>query len=222
MTDTAPLSHEELLRLWERGRRMALACCFRSLHSLRRGYGGFYEADDLWQDLFLEFWELARRWYSGPTPRCVDHLWAAWRRRLQRGGYRVLRRRPQRLWRRREKAVDPVEMELDAYASDEQAPSTPDLTPAAREALMESADPEEAWGLRAVEEAAGSDLLGLSATDRQALYLTAVAGLSSMEAARCLQLVDAQDVRRRAHRARDAVRRGARSSDSPSERGVRL
>ena len=61
MTESAPLSEDELMALWERGRRIALARCSHSLRALRQGGGGFYEADDLWQDLFLDFMELARR-----------------------------------------------------------------------------------------------------------------------------------------------------------------
>lgn len=207
MTDTTTLSHEELLRLWQHGRRIAASCCAPSLRALLRGLGGFYEVDDLWQDLFLEFWDVARRWYGGSRPASVDDLWAAWRYRLRHGGYIVLHRRPQRLWRRREWSVDPDAMELDPLAGDDPAPLTPSLTPTALEALIE-ADPEAACIIDATREEVARRLQSVSATNRQTLYLTAVVGLSATEAARCLQLADAADVRRRVYRAREAVRRG--------------
>ena len=55
----------ELLWLWQRGREMALRRCARTVARLRLGAGGFYEAEDFLQDLFLEFWALVRRWRAG-------------------------------------------------------------------------------------------------------------------------------------------------------------
>jgi len=131
------------MTLWERGRRMAAARCSGTLRSLRGGKGGFYEADDLWQDLFLDFWALVRRWHEGPPPRRVEDLWAAWRRHLWQGGRRVLRRRPQRLWRGCDQPVDPQELELDGDPP-EGDDDCPALTPGAREALIEPTGMEEA------------------------------------------------------------------------------
>ena len=213
MTDIAPLSHDELLSLWEHGRHMALARCSSTLRALRRGRGGFYEADDLWQDLFLDFWDLVRRWHGGPPPRHAEDLWAAWQRHLRRGGWRVLRRRPQRLWHRHEQAVDPREMELDDESFEEHD-APPTLPFAARQALIEAADLEEAWEARAAAEVAERRLWGLSVINRQALYLTSVVGLSHTEVNRCLALEDKISVQNRIHRARRSLRRGTRATDS--------
>ena len=108
-------------------------------------------------------------------------------------------------------------MELGEDPSEERT-ETSGLTPAAHEALIEGADMEEAWGIGAETEAAESRLWGLSPTNRQALYLKAVVGLSSMEVARCLALVDIETVHRRVHCARASLRRGMRAS-APSQRG---
>jgi DNA-directed RNA polymerase specialized sigma24 family protein len=211
VTDTTSLSHEELMALWEQGQRMASARCSGTLRSLRCGKGGFYDADDLWQDLFLDFWALVRRWHDAPPPRRAEDLWAAWRRCLWQGGRRVLRR-PQRLWQGREQAVDPHELELDDDPSEE-GDTRPAITPGAREALIEPLDLEEAWSTRSAAEAAERGLWGLSATNRQALYLTSIVGLSHAEAARCLGLASETSLHSRVHRARMALRGPAPAED---------
>lgn len=213
MSDTTPLNDDELMALWERARRMALARCSGSLRSLRQGDGGFYEADDFWQDLFLDFWDLVRRWRDGVDARHAGDLWAAWRRHLWQGGHRVLRRRPQRLWRRREEPVDPDEMALDGPPS-EGAATPAAVPPIAVDALTESGGPEEASMIRAEEDAVESRLWRLAAINRQALYLTTVAGLSHAEAARCLALAGPEQVRRHVCRARESVRRGRRVAEA--------
>jgi len=205
VTDSTLLADDELLALWEHGRRIALASCSGTLRALRCGRGGFYEAEDLWQDLFLDFWALVSRWQQAPPPRRTDELWAAWRRHLWQGGRRVLRRRPQRLWRTREVAIDPSLLELDNDPGDGREPSRA-LPANARQALTEPPVPEEACYTRAVVEAADRRLWALSATDRQALYLTSIVGLSRNQAARCLGLANEASVQNRAHRARLALR----------------
>lgn len=218
MNHDTTLNDDELMSLWDRARRMALAGCSGSLRSLRQGDGGFYQADDFWQDLFLDFWGLVRRWPGGVDADNATDLWAAWRRHLWQGGQRVLRRRPQRLWRRRERTVDPDEMALDDRASADVAAALPQV---ALDALTEDGGPEEAWAIRAREETTESSLWRLTATSRQALYLTAVAGLSQAEAARCLALAGPAQVRRRVHDARESVRRGRRAADAVPGEGSR-
>lgn len=207
MSDDAPLSQEELLPLWEKGKQIAQALCARPLLSLHRGDGGFYEADDFYQDLFLEFWELARRWQALPATRCHGDLWAAWRQRLRHGGDAILRRSPQRLWRRDEPALDLGVFEREAAAHG--------LGLATREVAFETADPEVVLERRAGQEEAEGLLGQLSATRRQALYLTAVEGLSYLQVARCLWLQDEEAVRRCIHRARRALRRGREAQGAP-------
>lgn len=58
------MNGEQCLSLWPRAREMARVHCSGTLARLRNGDGGFYQADDLWQDLFLEFWALASRWQA--------------------------------------------------------------------------------------------------------------------------------------------------------------
>jgi DNA-directed RNA polymerase specialized sigma24 family protein len=201
VTDSPVLSSAELLRLWEEAQRIAATSCAHTLALLRRGEGGFYEAEDFWQDLFLAFWDLARRWHASPPPHVPERLWALWRRRLRHGGYHILRQRPQRLWRGRERAVDLHDIEGEPHPTGE---------PAARPIVERGAtitDPQRALEVYADEEEASDLLRTLSATSRQSLYLSAVAGLSSAETARCLQLVRAADVHLRVHRARNAMRR---------------
>ncbi len=219
MSDATPLSHEELLRLWETGKRVAQALCARSLQALHGGEGGFYETDDFYQDLFLEFWELARRWHAGRAPRRHDDLWAAWRERLRHGGNVILRRSPQRLWRRDEPILDPSAFDGATDAAAEGAPVRHGLALVAREVVLETADPEVVLERWAGQEEAEVLLSRLSTTRRQALYLTAVEGLSYLEAARCLWLQDETAVRRCIHRARVALRREREARDALPERG---
>lgn len=210
MTHPTPLSDADLLCLWGQARRLALSLCAGSLQSLRRGLGGFYEEDDFLQDLFLEFWELARRWRD-------DQLWAAWRDRLRNGGYRVLHRRPQRLWHHRERRIDPAAMAGDPLFDPERSSGTPDIDGAVLDALAERIDPAEALELRATEEEVERLLWSLDATRRQALYLTAVADLSCFEAARSLGLASAQNVRHYVERARATMRRRRQRRDQRPE-----
>ncbi|NLG29541.1 MAG: sigma-70 family RNA polymerase sigma factor [Chloroflexi bacterium] len=104
------MDERELLTLWREGLRMARQACGHTLARLENGDGGFYEAEDLLQDLFLEFWRVAEAWQAS-DPANEEALWAAWRRRLWRGGARILRRAPQRLWRRAEVRFAPDELD---------------------------------------------------------------------------------------------------------------
>ncbi len=108
----------------------------RSLRRLQAGDGGFYEADDLQQDLFIEFWALARDWQASGEDEAA--LWAAWRRRLWGQGCHILRRRPQRLWDRAEYPVAPDRLALDA--SDDEPAAVEGLPTAARQALTAGED----------------------------------------------------------------------------------
>ncbi|MBC7256041.1 MAG: hypothetical protein H5T66_08075, partial [Chloroflexi bacterium] len=82
-------SEGELVALWQVAWEMARRLCAGTLARLAQGEGGFYEADDFYQDLFIEFWRLVRAWqrHGGSA----EALWHAWRRRLWGGGRRILR-----------------------------------------------------------------------------------------------------------------------------------
>lgn len=207
------IEHDELMALWCEGRRIAAARCMGTLGCLRRGEGGFYEVEDLWQDLFLEFWRLVVRWRGAPSPRPLDDLWAEWRSMLWDGGSRVLRRRPQRLWAHADKSVD-----RDVFALGEgEGEDAVGLSPTACAALVEEEEPAEALAMRSTLGAVARRLWSLGIAQRQALYLTAIVGLSADEAARCLHMRNAAEVYRCAH----AARRVARRQRVGSEKGGR-
>lgn len=215
MTDITPMGDDELLALWERGRRMALRHCAGTLRALRTGRGGFYDADDFWQDLFLDFYDLVGQWWAGPEPRCSDDLWVAWRRRLWQGGSRVLHRRPQRLWRRNELAIDPGELDPTTDLCAGHA-----VLGASCEALVDAEGPAGRHEAHVAAELAVRRLWNLDPTSRQALYLTAVAGLSGAEAARCLNLPNGASVQVRVHRARRALRARVSEEGNAGEGGM--
>ena len=115
-------------RLWSQARRMAERWCATTIRRLHRGDGGFYEADDLLQDLYLEFRDTVGRWRAGDDRDDVQALWSAWSRRLWGGGKRVLRRQPQHLWVRPEEPMDPTDVgrAIEALmAQDDQSPVEP-------------------------------------------------------------------------------------------------
>ena len=201
MNAREPIAEGELLTLWQHGRRIAAARCAGTLGSLRRGAGGFYEADDLWQDLFLEFWELVRRWRRSPAPRALDDLWAEWRRLLWLGGARVLRRSPQRLWTH----ADPG---CRLPTADDDGDGPPAHSTSSRGVRGEGREPEDGLAAQAALDAVTHGLWSAGAVNRQALYLTAIVGLSADEAARCLGLRGAHEVYWRVHNAREAARHG--------------
>jgi len=80
---------------WPQALALAQRACRYTLARLRRGEGGFYQADDFLQDLYCAWAAL-----------CADHahdeqaLWRAWRGLLYAGGREILRHPPQRLWQR--------------------------------------------------------------------------------------------------------------------------
>jgi len=193
------LSDDELLALWQVAWRMARRRCAAALARLGRGEGGFYGADDLQQDLFLEFWALARAWHA--SGQGLADLWAAWQRRLWGGGRRVLRRSPQRLWGRPEISYDPATLD-PAEAGEPQEGGR-----LWSEALVQPEDAEATRhslaGLEALERA----LWALRPVHRQVLYMATLLESPPAEVARLLMLDDAEAVHRRLHLARRALRR---------------
>jgi DNA-directed RNA polymerase specialized sigma24 family protein len=160
-------------RLWPQARCMAEHWCAATIRRLERGDGGFYEADDLLQDLYIEFRDTVARWRAEGAGDDTQALWSAWSRRLWGGGKRVLRRRPQHLWAREEEPMD-----------------TADLHRAA-EGLIASSD--EAFAVH--EALAGLDhldaaLWSLSALNRQVVYMICLRGQPAPEIARRLGLSD--------------------------------
>ena len=181
----AGLTEGQLLALWEEARRKARVWCGSTLARLRRGEGGFYQEEDFWQDLFVEFWDLAEAWW--PTEDDLDELWALWRKRLWLDGWRVIRRAPQRLWRRPERAIDPDALELERGPDDEAAQGVRLPETAVAALLYDPDGPRALMGAGQVE-AAERALWALPLGQRQALYMTVVAGMPAAEVARCLGL----------------------------------
>ena len=192
-----------LLTLWEQAWRLAQRWCAGSLRRLRAGDGGFYEVDDLQQDLFIEFWGLVRQWRRDGTDEAA--LWTAWRRRLWGQGCHILRRRPQRLWARAERPVAPERLALET--ADEPIATGASLPPAARRALTEPEDAavaqEEMVDLDRLEIA----LWALPPTQRQVLYMLTLAGIRTEAATRFLGLSNRTAVYQRLFAARRALRR---------------
>ena len=212
-----PANDDELLRLWERGRRMALACCRQTLGLLRRGAGGFYQADDFLQDLFLEFWALVKRhgerWGPPPwTELQEQELYTAWQRMLYLGGIRILQRTPQRLWRGQEYAVEPRWLDLDGSSGEGPQPAA-DMEALMRlppEALRELTQPEQAestQGTLARLEELESALWALRPSQRQIIYLAVITGMSAAQTARALGLKNYAAVRDALSQARETLRR---------------
>ncbi len=210
-----PTDNDELLRLWEHARRVALRSCRQTLSLLDRGAGGFYQADDFLQDLFIEFQALATHLADewGPLPwssEQQDLLFAHWSRLLYMGGIRVLKRRPQRLWRGREYAVEPSWLDLDA-PPESAAPTDMEalmrLPPEARDALVQPDEAEPAQETLSRLDDLEAALWSLRPSQRQIVYLAAVANLSAAEVARSLGLQDRAVVRDALFAARQALRK---------------
>ena len=184
-----PLPEEELLRLWDEAWAVARALCSRTLGRLRGGGGGFYGADDLQQDLFLEFWPLAESWWA-QGEHCEEELWARWRSRLWGAAIVVLRRKPQRLWKGCEWAVAPDALALDGEGETSGDDGTRRSAPnhAALRALVQPEDAqstgEQLERLAALESA----LWSLRPTQRQLLYMAVLAELPGDQIGRCLAL----------------------------------
>lgn len=205
MTRARARGDEALLEAWERARRTALRRCRRTFARLHAGCGGFYGADDFEQDLFLEFWSLWHR-HGGVAD---ERLWAAWDATLWGGGLRILRRRPQRLWRRHEVPVAPTAFE---GADPEPGPQAGLPAAARNRALVEreaSAEVEEAEAVARLEAA----LRRLSPGQREVLYLLALRGLPAAEIARRLEIPSSDAVYQRARRARRSLARGLAGQD---------
>ena len=203
---------EGLLELWDTAWRIAQRCCAKTLMRLRNGDGGFYEADDFAQDLFLEFWALVRRW-SASQPACEDDLWTAWRGTLWGGGMRVLRRVPQRLWAGAEQAVDPVSLGL-AYEKVERSEGVGGdrrLPRAALRALVQAEDAESTQDEAARLDELEAALWTLRPAQRQIIYMTALGDLPAAAVARLLGLGQPNAIYQRLHSARAALRRRLRA-----------
>ncbi len=197
------LSEGELVALWQVAWEMARRLCAGTLARLARGEGGFYEAEDFYQDLFIEFWRLARVWrrHDGSA----EALWRAWRRRLWGGGRRILRRAPQRLWHNPEYPINPLEMALAGPGDGEREPSIANIP--ALEALTQPEDAETAQARSADLQALEEALWALRPAQRQILYMAAVLETSPSEVAQMLHLGNAKEVYQHLYRARRALRR---------------
>lgn len=196
------LEEEAVLALWDRAWRMARRRCAGTLIRLRRGDGGFYGADDFYQDLFVEFWELLER---RGVPQDDDEeraaLWKAWGSVLWGGGRRILRRVPQRLWTGTERAVEPATLALEYHDAGD------GLSPAARQALVQAEDAEATRRRLSRVERVACALWRLQPLQRQIIYMSALRGLPADRVARRLGLRSRNAAYQRLHRARRAMRR---------------
>ncbi len=195
--------------LWPEARAMALRRCRDALYRLRRGDGGFYDHDDLLQDLFLEFWALLQRpEFAGLPDEALtwahEPLRIAWSKALWGGGLRILRRAPQRLWRRFEQPCPPAWLDGGAYEPQPrgQAGGTPRPPQGALVGEDGARVAERVAQLAALEAA----LWRLRPSQRQALYMAAVQGLPAQAVAAQLGLPSAAAVRQRLRAARRQVR----------------
>ena len=201
------LSEAELLALWEQARGLARRYCAANLWRLARGAGGFYDGDDFWQDLFLAFWKVARRWQEQPD-RHLEELWQRWGRCLWGGGIHILRRAPQRLWLGVELAVDPLHFTLDHLERRREAGcALPSLL--SDQALAELVDEQDAetlyLRLRALDDLEAL-LWRLKPLQRQALFLVALQRTSPREFSKRLGLSDARAACRLLYQARKSLR----------------
>lgn len=206
------LSESDWLRLWEQASRQAKQCCRGTLMRLRRGEGGFYQADDLMQDLFIEFTALVQCWQARGESEA--ELWTAWRDVLWGGGWRILRRAPQRLWTGVEQAIEPARLALEM--GDEYAFVGVDsarLPMAGAKALVQVEDSQATQARLGLIEALADALATLSVEQRVLLYLCVVARLSAAQAAACLGLRDAVCVHRRLYAVRRLLRQHLQSGE---------
>ena len=201
---------DEMLTLWQRARGYVMRYCRGTLSRLREGDGGLYDADDLLQDLYLEFHALVTRWRAGEIPAdplAPDDpqaaLFTAWQRLLARGGWRVYRRAPQRLWAGAELALSPSEVELE---DDESAGQ--DFTPLPHALLSQLAAGED--GARSCErleriQALEQALWRLRPGQRQALYLATLEEMPAAEVAGLLGMPNPAAIYDRIYDARLAL-----------------
>ena len=206
MTERTPLSADALELLWREAWRLARHACHTTLIRLRAGQGGFYDADDLHQDLFLGFRELAMAWAAQEPRPPESALWAAWRRHLWHGGARYYRRRPQRLWTGVEIPLSPGSLALDE-PRDVEARADGDCLPHGAAAQLVQPDVAE-LGLE--EEDLARELaaaLRTLPTGQRRLLLATLRLGSVARAAALLGLPPGQQTYQRLYRARQALRR---------------
>ena len=208
----AGAGEEDLLMLeWQEARGEVLKRCAGTLARLRAGDGGFYQAEDFMQDLFIEFEGLFRQWHASPEPDQAQ-LMAGWRRLLWGGGIRVLRRVPQRLWSGAEWAVEPGRLSLDEGALCDQGDGAatrgcPRLPRSAMDELTQSENAEAGraslTALRELEAA----LFALRPIQRQVIFMSVVQALPAATVADRLGLSGRNSVYQRVSAARAALRR---------------
>mgnify|MGYP000931800815 CR=1 FL=1 len=199
------MEERELLTLWRKGLRIAQRCCAHTLARLAAGEGGFYEADDLLQDLFVEFWRVVEAWQADERAD-EEALWEAWRRRLWHGGARILRRAPQRLWRRSEIHFAPDELEA---AGDAELGAARMLRTIER-ALVQPDEAPAACEQRGALDDVAQALAALPAPWSRSLTMTALQGRPAGEVAAALGLPGARSVYAQVRQARARLQRQRR------------
>ncbi len=214
MSHSEPLTADELEALWREAWRLARRACQMTLLRLRAGHGGFYQADDLQQDLFLGFRSLALAWAARRPRPPESELWAAWRRHLWHGGARYYRRRPQRLWGGVELALPPELLALERLEGGE--PEQADTLPAAAaEQLTQQAEAPLLLEGQEAAQAVAAALAKLPAEQRRLLELVALHGCTVAQAARMLGLPQGQVTYQRLYRARRALQRALAKEGYP-------
>jgi len=209
--ETVAGEEDLLMRAWQEARGEALKRCAGTLARLRAGDGGFYQAEDFMQDLFIEFEGLFRRWHASPEP---DHaqLMADWRRLLWGGGIRVLRRVPQRLWSGAEWAIEPGRLALDEGALCDQGDGgatrgRPRLPRSAMDELTQSENAEASWASLTTVRELEAALFALRPLQRQVIFMSVVQALPAATVADRLGLSGRNSVYQRVSAARAALRR---------------
>lgn len=186
MTDT--ITSEEAL--WERAKTYIYRYCRWTLSRLRAGDGGFYDNDDFLQDLYLEFRSLLDEWQaacnqSGQATPAPDYesLFKAWANRLARGGWRVYRRAPQRLWTGVELAIDQSVTECEPNEDSESV-----LSRSLLDQLTTGSDSDALPLNTEVVDEVEKRLWMLKPTSRQAVYLCLLEGVDAATVANMLQM----------------------------------
>jgi RNA polymerase sigma factor (sigma-70 family) len=203
------LPQVDLLALWQRARLLARRRCMRTLWRLRRGEGGFYQTDDFMQDLYLEFAALVREWRADPDAS-ERALWETWRRLLSHGGIRVLRRRPQRLWRAAHSSGGLTSTLQKHRDEQDLAQRRPPPTSPNPEPYIQPEDSEATCEQLARLDDLENALWALRPLQRQVIYMVAMADLPAAQVARLLGIDSPNAVYARLRTARTALRRGLR------------
>ena len=181
------ITKEEVL--WDRAKKYIYRYCRWTLSRLRAGDGGFYDNDDFMQDLYLEFRSLFEQWnqalaQAAPPATDPDYesLFTAWANCLSRGGWRVFRKAPQRLWTGVELVIDQSITECERSEED---------TPLSRSVLeqltTESGSDSISFDTSAVDEVTRRLWL-LKPTSRQAVYLCLLEGVDGSTVADMLHM----------------------------------